>query len=84
MVRYSSILAASSLNKQKLTGLEEYRSGRSRMPLQSQRQLADLIVSEVPALAREARRLQLQCEAEEAFQANETTTHMLAPPNRFR
>jgi hypothetical protein len=38
----------------------------------------------VPALAREAHRLRLQCEAEERFQARETQTHLVAPPSRFR
>ena len=64
--------------------LEDFRSGRCRVPLQVQRRLADLIVDQAPELAREARRLQLQCKAEEAFQARETATHMIAPPSRFR
>ena len=64
--------------------LEEYRSGRSRLPLHLQRRLADLVISSVPELAREAWRLQLQCNAAEAFHAKETQTHMIAPPGRFR
>lgn len=64
--------------------LEEYRSARARIPLQLQRRLAELVISSVPELLREARRLELQCKAEEAFQAKETETHMVAPPGRFR
>lgn len=64
--------------------LEEYRTGRSRLPLHTQRRLAELIISSVPELAREAHRLQLQCRAAEAFHAKETETHMVAPPTPFR
>jgi len=64
--------------------LEEYRSGRARIPPQLQRRLAELVTSSVPELRREARRLESQCKAEEAFQAKETETHMVAPPGRFR
>lgn len=64
--------------------LEEYLTGLSRLPLHSQRRLAELIISSAPELAREARRLRLQCNAAEVFYAKETQTHMIAPPNRFR
>jgi hypothetical protein len=64
--------------------LEQYRAGRSPLPVHFQRRLADLVVSSVPELAREGRRLQLQCKAAEVFYAKETQTHMIAPPNRFR
>ena len=64
--------------------LLKYLGGKTRMPLQSQRRLADLIVNQVPELAREAHRLRLQCEAEDLFHARETETHMVAPPARFR
>ena len=61
-----------------------YLVGKTRMPLESQRRLADLIVNQAPELAREARRLRLQCEAEELFRARVTKTHMVAPSRRFR
>lgn len=64
--------------------LRECVAGRTRMPLESQRRLADLVVNQVPALAREGRRLHLQCEAEQRFVAGETTRHLVAPPGRFR
>lgn len=64
--------------------IRECVAGKTRMPLESQRRLADLVVNHVPALAREGRRLQLQCEAEERFLAGETTRHLVAPPGRFR
>ena len=64
--------------------LEEYRTGFARIPLQLQRRLADLVITSVPELLREGRRLELQCKAEEAFHAKETETHMVAPPGRFR
>lgn len=64
--------------------LEEYRLGLTRMSLQTQGRLAELVISAVPELAREGRRLRLQCKAEEAFRARETQTHMIAPPTRFR
>lgn len=64
--------------------LEEYRAGRSPLPLHTQRRLAEIIINAVPELAREARRLQLQCEAARVFHARETTTHMVAPPGPFR
>ena len=64
--------------------LDDYRTGCSRMPLHTQRRLAELIISSVPELAREARRLRLQCRAAEAFHAKETETHMVAPPSPFR
>ena len=60
-----------------------YLSGRTRMPVDAQRRLAELIVTQVPELRREARRLQLQCDAETRFHAKETKTHMIAPPRRF-
>lgn len=64
--------------------LEKYRTGRSRVPLHAQRRLAELLIGAVPELAREARRLQLQCKAAELFHAKETQIHMVAPPSRFR
>lgn len=64
--------------------LLEYLEGTSRMPLDAQRRLATLAIDEVPELAREARRLQLQCAAEERFHAGETRTHMIGPAGRFR
>ena len=64
--------------------LLKYVAGKTRMPLDSQRRLAGHIVKHVPDLAREARRLELQCEAAERFHSGETTTHMVARPSRFR
>lgn len=64
--------------------LEEYRTGLARLPVELQRRLADLVITSVPELRRDARRLELQCKAEEAFHAKETQTHMVAPPGRFR
>ena len=64
--------------------LLQYVVGKTRMPLESQRRLADLIGNEVPELAIEANRLRLQCNAEERFRAGETKTHMVAPAHRFR
>lgn len=64
--------------------LFECLAGEVRLRLETQRRLADLIVEHVPPLAQEGRRLQLQCDAEERFQSRETTTHMVAPPDRFR
>ena len=67
-----------------LPKVRESLEGKSRMPLDAQRRLAALVVDRVPELAREARRLQLQCAAEERFLAGETRTHMIAPVGRFR
>ena len=64
--------------------LQDCRTGISRMPLRAQRRLAELIITHVPELRREALRLQLQCNAEQTFKAKETETHMVAPPSRFR
>lgn len=64
--------------------LLEYLEGKERMPRDSQRRLAALIVEQVPELASEGRRLQLQCAAEERFHAGETRTHVVAPAGRFR
>ena len=63
---------------------DKYLNGEQRLPLESQRRLAQLISATVPELAREARRLKAQCDAEELFRSKETETHMIAPPNRFR
>lgn len=63
---------------------DKYLAGEKRLPLESQRRLAQLIAANVPQLAREALRLQLQCDAEELFRSKETQTHMIAPPSRFR
>lgn len=63
---------------------DEYLTGEKRLPLESQRILAELISAHVPQLAREALRLKLQCDAEELFRSKETQTHMIAPPSRFR
>jgi hypothetical protein len=67
-----------------LPGLHDYLEGKSRMPLDAQRRLATFVLNQVPELAREARRLQLQCAAAERFHAGETRTHMIAPAGRFR
>ena len=64
--------------------LLKYLAGKTRMPLESQRRLADFILDQAPELAREAHRLRLQCEAEELYRTGETETHMVAPPPRFR
>lgn len=63
---------------------EPYLTGEKRLPLESQRRLAQLISANVPPLAQEAIRLKLQCDAEERFISKETQTHMIAPPSRFR
>ena len=64
--------------------LDEYRTGCSELPLHTQGRLAELIISSVPELAREARRLRLQCRAAATFHAKETQVHMVAPPPPFR
>lgn len=63
---------------------DQYLTGEKRLPLESQRRLAQLISTNVPDLEREAIRLRLQCDAEELFRSKETQTHMVAPPSRFR
>lgn len=63
---------------------EKYLTGTTRLPLQAQRRLAQLIFTNVPRLSREALRLKLQCDAEELYRSRETQTHMVAPPSRFR
>lgn len=63
---------------------DKYLTGESRLPLESQRRLAQLLFNNVPQLSREAIRLKLQCDAEELYRSNETQTHMIAPPSRFR
>ena len=63
---------------------DSYLSGATRLSLESQRRLAQLISANVPQLAHEALRLKLQCDAEELFHSRETQTHMIAPPSRFR
>ena len=63
---------------------DEYLAGEKRLPLESQRRLAQLIAANVPELAREALRLKMQCDAEELFRSKDTQTHMIAPPSRFR
>ena len=63
--------------------LEAYRSGMMRMLVERQLGLAAFVQSRIPACARTARRLASQANAEAAFLAKETTTHMVAPPSQF-
>lgn len=63
--------------------LEAYRSGTLRMSVERQLGLAAFVQSRIPACARTARRLASQANAEAAFLAKETTTHMVAPPSQF-
>lgn len=64
--------------------LEQYRAGTSRMPVECQLKLAQLVVDHLPHLARAAHRLRAQAKAEARFNAQETTTHLIAPPSPFR
>ena len=64
--------------------LERYRVGDVRMPLARQLCLALVVIERVPALARHARALRGQVEAEAAFLSGETKTHSIAPvPHRW-
>jgi hypothetical protein len=63
--------------------LEAYRSGVMRMSVDQQLALAEFVLSRIPECARMARRLISQGNAEAAFLAKETTTHMAAPPSQF-
>ena len=65
------------------TQLEAYCSGMMRMSVDHQRGLAEFVQSRIPECERTARRLASQANAEAAFLAKETTTHMTAPPSQF-
>ena len=62
---------------------EAYRSGTLRMSVEQQLRLAVFVQRRIPECARTARRLGSQANAEAAFLAKETTTHMSAPPSQF-
>ena len=66
-----------------VTQLEAYRSGTKRMSVDHQRGLAEFVLSRIPECERTGRRLASQANAEAAFLAKETTTHMTAPPSQF-
>lgn len=63
--------------------LDAYRSGAMRMSVEDQLGLAAFVESRIPACARTARRLIAQANAEAAFLARETTTHLVAPLSQF-
>ena len=63
--------------------LEAYGSGAMRMSVEHQLGLAAFVQSRIPECVRTARRLTSQANAEAAFLAKETTTHMAAPPSQF-
>jgi hypothetical protein len=62
--------------------LEAYREGRTPMPLERQLCLALLVIERQPSLARQAHRLRGQVQAEAAFHARATKTHMVAPVSK--
>lgn len=64
--------------------LEEFRNGARRMPVEEQLGLAAFVIKQFPECTRTARRLINQANAESAFLRNETATHMVAPPSRWR
>ena len=63
--------------------LEAYRGGTMRMSVERQLVLGAFVLSRIPECSRTARRLVSQANAEAAFLAKETTTHMVAPPSQF-
>lgn len=63
--------------------LEDHRRDEPRMPVEHQLALATFVLGRIPECARLARRLIGQANAEAAFLAKETTTHMTAPPSQF-
>jgi len=67
-----------------LSQLEAYHSGTTRMSVAHQLDLAAFVLSRIPECGRTARRLISQANAEAAFLAKETTTHLTAPPSQFR
>ena len=62
--------------------VDAYRSGRVLMSLERQLCLALLVIERVPELARHAHRLRGQVQAEAAFHARATKTHMIAPVSK--
>ena len=62
--------------------LDAYRDGRTPMPLERQLCLALLVIERQPSLARQAHRLRGQVQAEAAFHARATKTHMVAPVSK--
>lgn len=63
--------------------LAAFASGAEPMPLDVQAQLAALIISREPRLARLGHRLRLQSEAARRYSNGEVTRHLTSPPRMF-